>query len=211
MKLSRLTLVVPAALVTVALPFSLSGCGMLDDIIAINNPTPMATAMNSSAAETSQSATPALPTATPTVAPAAFTIVGVGCTVFLPDQFVFEIGPNFALDSSYTPDGGSTDAYIASNGGQACRIKNLSGGDHIDVAVAGMTPTGIADVTSNVAATQAEVGDFGSGVRGFFTDAGGLGQATAVTEKYWIVVSSPLFSQARDAAPIIAEVLSKLP
>ena len=187
---------------------SLSGCALFDGAGIATDPT--ASAMSTSAAESSQSATPKVPTATPTATPAAFLPIGLSCSILLPDEFVFEIGPNFARQDDYTPDGGSTDGYIASNGGQACRIKNLSGGDHIDVAVASMTPAGLTDLASSLSSSMSEVGDFGPNAQGFFTDAGGVGQANAITSKYWVVVSSPLFSQARDAAPIVAQVLARL-
>ena len=186
---------------------SLSGCSVLD---AINPPAPTATALSSAAAESSQTPTPVVPTATPTLAPAQFLPVGLGCAQLLPDQFVFEFSPNFARQDDYSPDGGSTDGYIAANQGVACRIVNLSGGDHVDVAVASMDALGMAELTAKLSSTQASVGDFGANVQGYFTDAGGVGQASALTDKYWIVVSSPLFTQARDAAPIVAQVLSSL-
>lgn len=188
------------------LSLTLSSCSAFD---ALTPPAPTATAMSTAAAESSQTPTPQVPTATPTVAPAQFLPVGLGCAQLLPDPFVFEVSPNFARQDDYTPDGGSTDAYIASNQGVACRMINLSGGDYIDVAVASMDATGMAELTTKLSSTQASVSDFGT-AQGYFTDAGGVGQASALTSKYWIVVSSPLFTQARDAAPIVAQVLSSL-
>jgi hypothetical protein len=166
--------------------------------------------MNTSAAESSQSATPKVPSATPTAAPAAFLPVGLSCSVLLPDEFVFEVGPNFGRLDGYTPDSGSTDSFIASNQGVACRLVSLSGGDRIDVAVASMTAAGLAELATDLSSSESEVNDFGPNVRGFFTGAGGVGQANAISDKYWVVVSSPLFAQARDAAPIVAQVLSQL-
>jgi hypothetical protein len=166
--------------------------------------------MNTSAAESSQSATPKVPSATPTAAPAAFLPVGLSCSVLLPDEFVFEVGPNFGRLDGYTPDSGSTDSFIASNQGVACRLVSLSGGDRIDVAVASMTAAGLAELATDLSASESEVTDFGPNVRGFFTGAGDVGQANAISDKYWVVVSSPLFAQARDAAPIVAQVLSRL-
>jgi hypothetical protein len=191
-----------------SLALSLSSCALFDGAGLAADPT--ATAMSTSAAESSQSATPKVPSATPTAAPAAFLPVGLSCSVLLPDEFVFEVGPNFGRLDAYTPDAGSTDSFIASNQGVACRLVSLSGGDQIDVAVASMTPAGLADLTSELASSMAEVGDFGSNARGFFSEASGIVQANAITNKYWVVVSSPLFSQARDAAPIVAQVLSRL-
>jgi hypothetical protein len=198
---------VASVIVGLSIAGALSGCALID---GGGNASPGATAMSTSAAESSQSATPKAATATPTTAPAAFMPVGLSCSVLLPDSFIFEVGPNFARSDDYVPSGESTDGYIAANSGLACRILNLSGGDHIDVAVAKLNAAGIADLTNDFSSTQAEVSDFGSNVRGFFTDAGGVGQANVITDSYWVVVSSPLFSQARDSAPIIAEVLSKL-
>jgi len=199
--------VVAGTAIAFAAMLSLSGCSVLD---AFNPPAPTATALSSAVAESSQTPTPVVPTTTPTVTPAQFLAVGLGCAQLLPDQFVFDFSPNFARQGDYTPDSGSTDAYIAANQGVACRIVNLSGGDHVDVAVGSMDATGMAELTAKLSSTQASVGDFGGNVPGYFTDAGGVGQASALTGKYWIVVSSPLFTQARDAAPIVAQVLSAL-
>ncbi len=203
---ARLVVSGSAVAVATSLALSLSACSVLD---SLTPPAPTATAMSTAAAETSQTPTTVVPTATPTVAPAQFLPVGLGCAQLLPDQFVFDFSPNFARQDDYSPDGGSTDAYIASNQGVACRIVNLSGGDYVDVAVASMDATGMADLTSKLSSTQASVSDFGT-AQGYFTDASGVGQASALTSKYWIVVSSPLFTQARDAAPIVAQVLSSL-
>ena len=132
--------------------------------------------------------------------------------MLLPNEFVFDISPNFQRQDDYVPQPGSTDAYILSNEGVACRIVNLSGGDYIDLAIAGMDAVGMATLVSHLSSTQPEVDNFGTdGVRGFFTVDGGVGQASAVTDKYWVLVSSPLFSQAADAAPIIEQALSLLP
>ena len=199
--------VVSGASLAIAAMLTLSGCSLLE---GLTPPAPTMTAMSSAAAESSQTPTAVVPTTTPTVAPAQFLAVGLGCAQLLPDEFVFEFSPNFARQDGYTPDGGSTDGYIAANQGVACRIINLSGGDHVDVAVASMDATGMADLTAKLSSTQASVGDFGGNVQGYFTDAGGVGQASALTSKYWVVVSSPLFTQARDAAPIVAQVLSAL-
>ena len=188
---------------------SLSGCALLGGGEQTASG-PSATAMNTSAAESSQSATPKVPSATPTAAPAAFLPIGLSCSVLLPDAFVLEVGPNFGRLDGYTPDAGSTDSFIASNQGVACRLVSLSGGDRIDVAVASMTAAGLAELATDLSASESEVNDFGPNVRGFFTGAGGVGQANAITDKYWVVVSSPLFAQARDAAPIVAQVLSQL-
>jgi hypothetical protein len=193
--------------IAIAAMFTLSGCSVLD---SLNPPAPTMTTMTSAGTESSQTPTPVVPTTTPTVAPAQFLPVGLGCAQLLPDEFVFEFSPNFARQDDYTPDGNSTDGYIAANQGVACRIVNLSGGDHVDVAVASMDAAGMAELTAKLSSTQASVGDFGGNVQGYFTDAGGVGQASALTSKYWVVVSSPLFTQARDAAPIIAQVLSAL-
>ena len=187
---------------------SLGGCALLGGEQSASGPS--ATAMNTSAAESSQSATPKVPSATPTAAPAAFLPVGLSCSVLLPDEFVFEVGPNFGRLDGYTPDSGSTDSFIASNQGVACRLVSLSGGDRIDVAVASMTAAGLAELATDLSSSESEVNDFGPNVRGFFTGAGGVGQANAISDKYWVVVSSPLFAQARDAAPIVAQVLSQL-
>jgi hypothetical protein len=196
----------------IALGFSvvalLGGCALIGGEQSASGPS--ATAMNTSAAESSQSATPKVPTATPTAAPAAFLPVGLSCSVLLPDAFVVEVGPNFGRLDGYTPDAGSTDSFIASNQGVACRLVSLSGGDRIDVAVASMTAAGLAELATDLSSGESEVNDFGPNVRGFFTGAGGVGQANAISDKYWVVVSSPLFAQARDAAPIVAQVLSQL-
>ena len=199
--------VVAGTSIAFAAMISLSGCSVLE---SLTPPSPTMTATSSAGTESSQTPTPVVPTTTPTVAPAQFLPVGLGCAQLLPDEFVFEFSPNFARQDDYTPDGNSTDGYIATNQGVACRIVNLSGGDHVDVAVASMDATGMAELTAKLSSTQASVGDFGGNVQGYFTDAGGVGQASALTSKYWVVVSSPLFTQARDAAPIVAQVLSAL-
>jgi hypothetical protein len=187
---------------------SLGGCALLGGEQSASGPS--ATAMSTSAAESSQSATPKVPSATPTAAPAAFLPIGLSCSVLLPDAFVLEVGPNFGRLDGYTPDAGSTDSFISSNQGVACRLVSLSGGDRIDVAVASMTAAGLAELATDLSASESEVNDFGPNVRGFFTGAGGVGQANAISDKYWVIVSSPLFAQARDAAPIVAQVLAQL-
>ena len=187
---------------------SLGGCALLGGEQGASGPS--ATAMNTSAAESSQSATPKVPTATPTAPPATFLPIGLSCSVLLPDAFVLEVGPNFGRLDEYSPDAGSTDSFIASNQGVACRLVSLSGGDRIDVAVASMTAAGLAELTTDLSSSESEVNDFGPNVRGFFTGAGGVGQANAISDKYWVVVSSPLFAQARDAVPIVAQVLAQL-
>lgn len=199
--------VVASTSIAFAAMLSLSGCSVLE---SLTPPAPTMTTQSSAGTESSQTPTPVVPTTTPTVAPAQFLAVGLGCAQLLPDEFVFEFSPNFARQDDYTPDGNSTDGYIAANQGVACRMINLSGGDHVDVAVASMDAAGMAELTAKLSSTQASVGDFGGSVQGYFTDAGGVGQASALTSKYWVVVSSPLFTQARDAAPIIAQVLSAL-
>ena len=199
--------IIVVATFVVGSALALTGCSALD---VWNGPAPTATAMSTAAAESSQTPTPQLPSSTPTAVPAQFLPVGLGCAQLLPDSFVFEISPNFARQGDYTPDSGSTSGFIAANQGVACRIMSLSGGDHIDVAVASMDAKGMTELSDKFSSTQSRINDFGGNVQGFFTNAGGVGETNALSSKYWVVVSSPLFTQSQDAVPIVEQVLSAL-
>jgi hypothetical protein len=168
----------------------------------VPEPAPSASPSTSTppSAEPSESATPSSspsPDATP---------VDIACDALTTRQTMYDFNPNFSLLASWTPDAGTPAAEALAASGVACRWQNDSSGDTIDVSVA-------APDAATLAAKESSSGtaaDYGADA-GFFTVSGGVGQATAISGPYWIVVRSVYFAQAGDADVLVRAAVSALP
>ena len=136
------------------------------------------------------------PSAEPTAEPGA-TPVDLPCDRVITPQQMFDFNSIYsAVDEA--PESGSTAAQALGMDGTACRWVNTSSGVAIDVSVA------------QPAASQLQsLRDAATGETGYGFFEAGVAQAFPVG--YWVTVSSPDFTVAEDAAPLVEAVVGNLP
>ncbi|PZQ91852.1 MAG: arginyl-tRNA synthetase [Leifsonia xyli] len=150
----------------------------------------------------SASSTPSAPPSS-----SAATPVDIPCGTLIAQQAMYDFNPNFSLLSSWTPDAGSAAAQAVAASGVACRWKNDTSGDTIDVSVA--APDSATLEKLKTAAAAGTSADYGVGT-GSFAVVGGAGEATVFDGSYWVVVRSNYFLAPGDASPLVTPVLAAL-
>jgi hypothetical protein len=151
----------------------------------------------------------AAPAPEPTEEPVPF---DVACDAILTPQDVYDFNPNFGADPGYTPAAPGV-VGVAEESGTACGWLNQTSGEVIEVGVA-TPPPGALDARMNEAALgSTPVPTYGTppAVAGYFTQAGGTGEAQVFSGPYWIVISSEALFEPGDAQQLIAAVLRNLP
>ena len=186
---------VPTALIALTL---LSGC--VDE--AAPEPDPAA----STTAPTTPP-TPTPPATTPAHAPDGVPVTTT-CDQLVSAQAMLDYNANFTLLDSYSPAAGSLAAEIVRQNGLACAWVNGSNGSLIEVAVANLPEPHLTTVANELVTTSNSVPTYG--VEGYFTAAGGVGTAQAISSPYWLVAVSPTFFEPGDAQPIVAAALAGL-
>ena len=197
-----LTLAAAASLALV-----LAGCtGDPSDLITSPSPSSMAPTP-------SASATPS-PTAEPTAtATPEATPVDIACDNLLSAQAIYDYNANFGAQPDYSPAGGTLPASAAAMNGTSCAWVNESSGEVIEVAVAKPSATTLAAMQNDAVTSSAAVPTYGTPpqLEGYFTTAGGVGEAQAFTNGYWIIIRSDYFIEPGDVSPLMDAVVSALP
>lgn len=202
MRTHRTALAMTLTLIAAA---TLAGCVQGDDA---SEPTP--TPSRSASASPSAPPATATPSATPTAEPEPEVIpFSSGCESLIDPDTMYAFDPNFSLIGSFTPDGGSLAAEVAAAGGTVCRWVHGTNAVTIDVAVADLPADVAASRRATLDAAGASVGDYGD--RGYFSAAGGTGQAQAFPSHYWVTIVSPIFSAPGDASVLMGDVVAALP
>lgn len=192
-----------------SLALLLAGCsGDPSDLITSASPTstgstPTASATASPTAE---------PTPTATAAPDA-TAVDIACDSLLSAQAIYDYNPNFGAQPSYSPAGGTLPASAAAMKGTSCAWVNESSGEVIEVAVAKPDAATLKTLQNDAVSSSSAVPTYGTPpeLEGYFTTAGGVGEAQTFTNGYWVIVRSDYFIEPGDVTPLMDAVVSALP
>ncbi len=135
--------------------------------------------------------------------------VGVSCSTLITDQAIYDWGSgNFALDSTFVPESGSSAAQIAADGGLACRWINLTSQETVDVAVSIPADTDLAAAQQAAAAGGVAVPEFGDA---YFRSVEGIGYLDVFSDGYWLTLQSTWFYEARDATTLVEAATLALP
>jgi hypothetical protein len=168
-------------------------------------------APETSAAATSSTPTPtATPTPTETTPPVdKGTPIELTCDELITPQAMYDYNSNFSLTDDYTPAAKTDAATIVDDyQGIACRWVNDSSGETIDVAVAHLEDYTLETLKNGLVKDSTSVPTYS--VEGYFEVAGGVGQADAFSDPYWISAESDYFLEPGDAAPIVSTVIDSL-
>ena len=137
----------------------------------------------------------------------------IACDALLTADQLYAFNPNVGADPGYQPGGGDIATLVEDDAGTACGYLNQTSGEIIEVGVA--TPTTAAgEARRNQAAVSSKpVPTYGTppDVAGYFTQAGGIGEAQVFQGNYWIVIRSPDLFEPGDAQQLVASVLANLP
>lgn len=185
----------------------LTGCSGADEPTASGS----ATATSGASADPSESAAPSSsPTPTPeaTGSPIAQT-----CGDLLTLQNVYDFNPNYGTAPDYSPSTDSLVETAATYNGLTCGWSNQSSGELIEVSVVAPNAVLMTTLKQKADADSQAVPTYGTppAVDGFFTYAGGSGQAQVFTGTYWVTMSSPAFYNEPGAAEgLMSAVLGHL-
>jgi len=169
-------------------------------------PTPTPSATRS----VTPSPTPPAPSATPTADPTPEVIpFAIDCESLIDPDTMYAFDPNFSLLGTFTPDAGSLAAEAQAASGTVCRWVHGTNGVTIDVAVADLPADAASSRIAALDSAGSSVGDYGA--RGYFSAAGGIGQAQAFPSHYWVSIASPIFSAPGDAGVLMGDVVAALP
>lgn len=183
--------------------------------------TPTSTPKASSTAVPSKEPTPsstpgstpeesATPAPTPT---AEGTPVALECDQVLTPDDVYLFNINFGTAPSYEPTNDSAAETALSYEGLACGWSNHTSGELIEVSVVQPNEVLMTQLKDAAIEDSNPVPTYGAppAVEGFFTNAGGPGEAQVFTPKYWVTVTSPLFIEPGDVQQLVSTVVSHLP
>jgi len=156
----------------------------------------------------SESATPSAEPS-PTDAPPSSTPVDIPCSELVTAQAMYDFNPNFSLLDSWTPNPGSAAADALAADGVACRWKNDTNGEVIDVSVASFDSATLDELASSTYSHSTMVPTYG-GDEAYFEVTDNVGEAVVFDGSYWVVATSSYFLEPGDAEPIVAAALSAL-
>ncbi|WP_394768700.1 arginyl-tRNA synthetase [Lacisediminihabitans sp.] len=137
---------------------------------------------------------PASPSPTPTAGTPAQAVT-IGCNTLVSPQTMYDFNPNFGLDASFTPGGGTPTAKAVAAKGVACDWTNQTSGDKVTIAVARPGSAALAELKASAGAGTAVAG---IGQSAFFSSSGGTGRLDVFTGTYWLVATSVFFGGAAD-------------
>lgn len=147
--------------------------------------------------------------AEPTAAPEPVTVpVTLTCDELVSPQVMYDFNQNVALLASFSPEPGTPASEAVARGGIACRWTNQSSGEAIDIAVANLTPDELTTRKNDLVTTSNSVPTYE--VEGYFSATGGVGEAQAFSDPYWITAESVTFAEPGDPAPLIAAAIAAL-
>jgi hypothetical protein len=121
--------------------------------------------------------------------------VTIGCNTLVSAQTMYDFNPNFGLDASFTPPGGTPAATAVAAKGVACDWTNQTSGDKVTIAVARPGSTALAGLKTSAGAGTAVAG---IGQSAFFSSSGETGRLDVFTGTYWLVATSVFFASAED-------------
>lgn len=152
------------------------------------------------------------PTPTPTPKPEGMA-VSLDCDQVLTPDDMYAFNPNFGMAPDYKPAGGSAAETAAKYDGVACGWSNQTSGEVIAVSVAQPNDVLMTQLKDAAIAQSTPVPTYGTppSLEGFFTNAGGQGEAQLFTGKYWVALNSSAFFEPGDAQSLAATVVSHLP
>lgn len=132
------------------------------------------------------------------------------CDALITPQAMYDYNPNFSLLTSWAPEAGSAAAEASAADGAACRWRNDTSGETIDVSVASFDTATLEAKARAAFASSTMVPTYGAD-EAYFAVTGGAGEAIVFDRAYWIVVRSVYFLEPGDAEPIVSAVLAALP
>ena len=167
----------------------LTGCS------AGNEPTPTdsATATSGASADPTKNAEA---TSSPTPTPEATgSPISQTCGDLLTLQDVYDFNSNYGTSPDYSPSADSLAETAATYNGLTCGWSNQTSGELIEVSVVAPNAVLMTTLKQQADADSQAVPTYGTPptVDGFFTYAGGSGQAQVFSETYWVTISSPAF------------------
>ncbi|MDJ0349484.1 iron ABC transporter ATP-binding protein [Cryobacterium sp. PH29-G1] len=172
-----------------------------------------ATATSGASAEpTDDAAATSSPTPTPTPEATGAPIAQT-CDDLLTLQNVYDFNPNYGTAPKYSPTAGSLAETAETYNGLTCGWSNQTSGELIEVSVVAPNDVLMTRLEQKADVDSQAVPTYGTppAVDGFFTYAGGSGQAQVFTGTYWITMSSPAFYNEPGAAEgLMSAVLSHL-
>ncbi|WP_105034446.1 iron ABC transporter ATP-binding protein [Cryobacterium aureum] len=195
-------LLAAGTLVTLAL----TGCSGGDE----PKPTDSSVATSGASADPTETAAPSSsPTPTPEATGTAITQV---CGDLLTLQDVYDFNSNYGTAPDYSPSTGSLSETAATYNGLTCGWSNQTSGELIEISVVAPNDVLMTTLKQQADADSQAVPTYGTppAVDGFFTYAGGVGEAQVFTEKYWVTLSTSAFFEPGDAESLISTVLSHL-
>lgn len=194
----RLTVIAPFATVPLCV-FLLAGCGFLEPTTTATPSVPAGSPSATSAPDPGTTSTPAPEPGVP---------IGIDCDALVTAQAMYDFNPNFALQSDFAPTAGSPGAEAVADSGIACSWVNLTSGQTIEISAAQPGPSELEARRSEVAASSNSVPTYI--VEGFFILADGIGRADAFDGPYWVTMTSELFFEPGDVAPLMAAAVGAL-
>ncbi len=151
----------------------------------------------------------AAPEPDPTEAPTSSTPVTAACDELVSLQAMYDFNPNFSLLGSWTPTAGTPAERATASQGLACRWQNDTSGDTIELSVASFDAGTLERMANDTYDSSTMVPTYGG--EGYFSVAGGIGEAVVFEEQYWVVLRSSYFMEPGDAEYLMTTVLSALP
>ncbi|TYL52430.1 iron ABC transporter ATP-binding protein [Agromyces mariniharenae] len=137
----------------------------------------------------------------------------IACDALLTADQLYAYNPNVGADPGYEPDGDDIATLVDEDAGTACGYLNQTSGEVIEVGVATPTTAAGEERRNQAALSSKPVPTYGTppDVEGYFTQAGGTGEAQVFHGPYWIVIQSPALFEPGDAAQLVASVIANLP
>ncbi|TFD88391.1 iron ABC transporter ATP-binding protein [Cryobacterium serini] len=184
----------------------LAGCSGAEE----PTPTDSAAATGEASADPTTRAEPSsspTPTAEATGSPIAQL-----CGDLLTLQDVYDFNPNYGTAPNYSPTADGLAETATTYNGLTCGWSNQTSGELIEVSVVAPNDVLMTTLKQQADADSQAVPTYGTppAVDGFFTYAGGVGQAQVFTEQYWVTLSTSAFFEPGDAESLISTVLSHL-
>ncbi|TXK17242.1 hypothetical protein FVQ89_10325 [Homoserinibacter sp. GY 40078] len=122
---------------------------------------------------------------------------------------MYDFNPNFSLLASWEPEAGSAAATALESEGVACRWRNNSSGETIDISVASFDAGTLERLANEAYESSTMVPTYGD--EAYFEVQGDEGEAIVFDGAYWLVARSVYFQEPGDAEPLVNDALSALP
>jgi hypothetical protein len=182
-------------------------------ITLLSGCTPEPSEPTDTAAPTSSASPSAEPTAVPTEEPEAPTPFAMSCDELLTPDQLYAFNPNFGADPGYEPAAAAVVTVVEDDAGTACGYLNQTSGEIIEIGVATPSPNAAEARRNDAALASKPVPTYGTPpeVEGYFSQAGGTGEAQVFHGPYWVVIESAALFEPGDAQQLVASILENLP